>query len=112
MLTAAWRECGRRTNTAWLQSPFQPIASLSPAGSKGTVPTQCPCSVVMALDRGNGRAWLMLLLMAMICMERMRMVLVMVLRLGFCGHWAQVGTVGDGGGIVTDHAGGWLPLFR
>ena len=33
------------------------------------------------------------------------MVLVMVLDLGFCGHWAQVGTVGDGGGVTIDRVG-------
>lgn len=66
----------------------------------------------MAPDGGNGRAWLMLFLTVTICMERMRMVLVMMLGLGFCGHWAQVGAVGDGGGVRIDHAGGWLPPFR
>lgn len=49
----------------------------------------------------------MLLLMAMMLhMKRMGMVMVLVLGLGVCGHWAQDGTAGDGGGIVIDGAGG------
>lgn len=30
----------------------------------------------------------------------------MVLGLGFCGHWAQVGTVGDDEGVMIDRAVG------
>lgn len=36
---------------------------------------------------------------------------VVVLGLGVCGHWAQAGAVGDGGGVVTDGAGKWMPLL-
>lgn len=60
----------------------------------------------MALDGGNGGAWLMFLLMMATCMGRVQMVLVMVLGLGFCGHWAQVGTVGDDEGVMIDRAVG------
>lgn len=39
------------------------------------------------------------------------LVLMVVIGLGVCGHWAQVGTVGDGGGVVIDGAGRWMPLL-
>ena len=91
--------------------PHQPTSSLNLVGIKESMPTPCPCSVVMALDGENGRTWLMFLLMVTICMARMTMVLVMVPGLGFLQSWALVGTVGDGGGVI-DRAGGWLPLFR
>lgn len=39
------------------------------------------------------------------------LVLVVVLALGVCSQWAQAGTVGDCGGIVTNGAGRWMPLL-
>lgn len=55
----------------------------------------------------------MLLLMTMVLgMERIAMVLmVVVLGLGVCSHWAQAGNVDDGGGAVTDGSGRGLPLL-
>lgn len=55
----------------------------------------------------------MLLLMAVVLgTERIGMVLmVVVLGLGACSHWAQAGNVDDGGGAVTDGSGCCLPLL-
>lgn len=75
----------------WLEGKHSLATATSFLNLVGTKESM-PCSVVMALDGGNGRAWLILVLMVTICMERMRMVLVMVPGLGFCGHelWLEL----------------------
>lgn len=92
MLTAAWEGYGQRDKNSLATDPPSAHSSLNLVGIKETVPTPYLCSVVMALHGGNGRAWLMLLLMVTICTERMRMVLVMLPVLGFYGHelWLEL----------------------